>query len=211
VSDPGFREIHLSGKHVVFLFMAGAVAAVGIFLLGVSVGKGITKADADVQAAPSPAVTAADPASLAATDTRPKPGELNYFGALQGRARRIIDVTGGDSVADTGSFGLQPPRRRPSPTPTPDKPPPNRRHHHRHRPVVTCGQRRVVCGRRLVQFAPMRPIVSPKWKKGYDNAAIVRDCARRRRTFGGPFSDRPAADAMKARLAKDGIKSIVSR
>ena len=35
MSEPGFREIQLNTKQVVFLFMACIVAAVAIFLLGV--------------------------------------------------------------------------------------------------------------------------------------------------------------------------------
>ncbi len=42
MSEPGFREIQLNTKQVVFLFIAVVTAAVGIFLLGVSVGKGVT-------------------------------------------------------------------------------------------------------------------------------------------------------------------------
>src|SRR5688500_2754364 len=41
MSDQGFREIQLSGKQLVFLFMASVVVAVGVFLLGVSVGRGV--------------------------------------------------------------------------------------------------------------------------------------------------------------------------
>lgn len=39
--DDGVTEIQLSGKQLVFLFMAGTVAAVVIFLLGVFVGRGV--------------------------------------------------------------------------------------------------------------------------------------------------------------------------
>lgn len=39
--DDSFREIQLSGKHLVFLFMAGTVFAVVIFLSGVMVGRGV--------------------------------------------------------------------------------------------------------------------------------------------------------------------------
>ena len=40
MSDDGRREIQLNGKQLVFLFMAGTVAAVVIFLCGVLVGRG---------------------------------------------------------------------------------------------------------------------------------------------------------------------------
>lgn len=41
MSDQGFREIQLGGKQLVFLFMASVVVAVAVFLLGVSVGRGV--------------------------------------------------------------------------------------------------------------------------------------------------------------------------
>jgi cell division septation protein DedD len=55
--DEGFREIHLSGKHLVFLFMAITVVGVVIFLCGVMVGRGVrnsTAVTAAVEPAPSP-------------------------------------------------------------------------------------------------------------------------------------------------------------
>lgn len=39
--DDGFREIHLSGKQLVFLFMAATVVLVVTFLTGVLVGRGV--------------------------------------------------------------------------------------------------------------------------------------------------------------------------
>lgn len=39
--DDGFHEIHLSGKQLVFLFIATTIVSVLIFLLGVMVGRGV--------------------------------------------------------------------------------------------------------------------------------------------------------------------------
>ena len=39
--DDGFHEIHLSGKQLVFLFMATTVVSIVIFLCGVQVGRGV--------------------------------------------------------------------------------------------------------------------------------------------------------------------------
>jgi len=39
--DDGFHEIQLSGKQLVFLFMATTLVAVVIFLCGVRVGRGV--------------------------------------------------------------------------------------------------------------------------------------------------------------------------
>jgi cell division septation protein DedD len=64
--EDAFREIQLSGKQIVFLFMAVVVIAVAIFLMGVQVGRGVlterglpegtdTLAAADVEPPPPPA------------------------------------------------------------------------------------------------------------------------------------------------------------
>ena len=46
--DDGFHEIQLNGKQLVFLFMAGTVVAVVIFLLGVFVGRGVGAETANI-------------------------------------------------------------------------------------------------------------------------------------------------------------------
>jgi hypothetical protein len=43
-SDDSFREIQLSGKQLVFLFMAVIVILVGVFLMGLQVGRGVLMA-----------------------------------------------------------------------------------------------------------------------------------------------------------------------
>jgi cell division septation protein DedD len=63
--DDGFHEIQLNGKQLVFLFMAGTVVAVVIFLLGVFVGRGVRTEVGDgslVAAADVPAAPAIPPA-----------------------------------------------------------------------------------------------------------------------------------------------------
>src|SRR5687767_11091179 len=65
--DEGFHEIQLNGKQLVFLFMAGTVVAVVIFLCGVLVGRGVRltpagldslTADASIAPAPEPPAVA---------------------------------------------------------------------------------------------------------------------------------------------------------
>ena len=59
--DEGFHEFQLNGKQLVFLFMAGTVVAVAIFLSGVLVGRNVRSSKpAESVAAVSPA-TAVDP------------------------------------------------------------------------------------------------------------------------------------------------------
>lgn len=95
--DDGFHEIQLSGKQLVFLFMATTVVAVVIFLCGVQVGRNVrtdrTADSADALAtaaapAPSPAqmpsaVSAAPPPSEAPPPARDTDQDLSYGKRLQ--------------------------------------------------------------------------------------------------------------------------------
>ena len=71
-SDDGFHEIQLSGKQLVFLFMATTVVSVVIFLCGVLVGRGVRAerpvdpSDPAVSAAPAPSDTVAEAGPAAA-------------------------------------------------------------------------------------------------------------------------------------------------
>ena len=90
-AEEGFHEIQLSGKQIVFLFMAATVVASVIFLTGVLVGRGVRAqraeaADEPIAAAsPSQPVTEAAPAAAEppapAAET---PDELSYHKRLQG-------------------------------------------------------------------------------------------------------------------------------
>lgn len=62
--DDAFHEIQLSGKQLVFLFMATTVVSVVIFLCGVLVGRGVRAEDIGM-----------DPALAAAADAAPAPQE----------------------------------------------------------------------------------------------------------------------------------------
>ena len=98
LADDGFHEIQLSGKQLVFLFMAGATLAVLIFLCGVQVGRGVKSdraidgGDAIASATPPPpAATPSQPAAAggppAAEPPAPAPepdDELSYAKRLQG-------------------------------------------------------------------------------------------------------------------------------
>ena len=56
-AEDGFHEIQLSGKQLVFLFMATTIVSIVIFLCGVLVGRG-----ARVDAAPAAMVETSAPA-----------------------------------------------------------------------------------------------------------------------------------------------------
>jgi DedD protein len=88
-ADDGVREIHLSGKQLVFLFMAVTVVSVVIFLCGVLVGRGVqartVMIDAPVlgEVAVEEPAPPADPAPTSAT-SRPTPrDDLSFPKRLQ--------------------------------------------------------------------------------------------------------------------------------
>lgn len=98
--DEGFHEIHLSGKQLVFLFMATTLVSIVIFLCGVLVGRGARTEPILASEFEEPAPAAAEGAapqagepvidSSAPAAARPEPGQptpvesgdFNYFQML---------------------------------------------------------------------------------------------------------------------------------
>jgi cell division septation protein DedD len=94
-TDDGFHEIHLSGKQLVFLFMATTVVCVAIFLCGVLVGRGVRaeRGQEPIEAATAaPASTASTPQPVAESGPQaaepPAPAsedeDLSYHKRLEG-------------------------------------------------------------------------------------------------------------------------------
>jgi cell division septation protein DedD len=119
LADEGFHEIQLSGKQLVFLFMATTIVAVVIFLCGVQVGRGVRTdrvADtSDASAAMTQSPVTAPPPSTAAgavasppSEAPPAPSEtdddLSYPKRLE---------------SDTAQKEQVKPRNAPAPAPTP--------------------------------------------------------------------------------------------
>src|SRR3954453_7006473 len=93
MADDGFHEIQLSGKQLVFLFMATTAVSVMIFLLGVLVGRDVrggrvSEATEAALTPPSPGASpapepvkqqaAAQPAPAAEPPSPPADDELTY-------------------------------------------------------------------------------------------------------------------------------------
>lgn len=81
MAEQQFREIQLSGKQLVFLFMTTLVLAVAIFLLGVSVGRGARPADGSMV---EQTAEVAPPADLP-PPTELTTGDLSYHETLTGQ------------------------------------------------------------------------------------------------------------------------------
>jgi cell division septation protein DedD len=124
-SDDGFHEIQLSGKQLVFLFMATTVVSVVIFLCGVLVGRGVR---AEVVAAntnkvstagpgPSDTTPASPPTVAEGTAAAPAQDKLSYPDRLQGEKptpeNLKVKPSGVPASAETPA---------PVPPPTPQQP-----------------------------------------------------------------------------------------
>ncbi len=128
-SEDGFHEIQLSGKQLVFLFMATTVVSIVIFLCGVLVGRGVrpeatlgasTAFPADATAAQ---VAPVDDAAPVADDVVPPepttvaPGELSYHERLSG-----ADTPQERVPADAAQAPREAPAAAPPPVPAADPP-----------------------------------------------------------------------------------------
>lgn len=150
MSDQNFREIQLGGKQLVFLFMASVVLAVAIFLLGVSVGRGVkssagsgsseTEVLATPAAAPLPAkteMTAADtgfdkrlPGAATAQPQAPQPAApaAEPTAAPSAPPPAVAETPGKATAAvkpaPTAAVATPPKAETPKPAVTPPKPEP---------------------------------------------------------------------------------------
>jgi cell division septation protein DedD len=130
-ADDGFHEIQLSGKQLVFLFMATTVVAVVIFLCGVLVGRGVrpstpqaasaslSAASADPGVLPPSTGTASPPQQSAAAGT---PEDLSYHRRLQGEAGAAGSGVATEEQLKAREAG--PPKPADPPVAAPSAPPP---------------------------------------------------------------------------------------
>jgi DedD protein len=211
MSDSGFREIQLSGKHVVFLFIAGAVAAVAIFLLGVSVGRGVAKPEAAAQATPVPPseTDVVRPGAIAATT--PAPGELQYQEALQGRGDgKAAAATPSPSASPSVSPAASPakpastPAASPKTSPKPDAAAPAAG-------AVKSDAVWYVLVNSFSSRANATKQVEELKSKGITAKINTRSGSGARYQVRVGPSDRATADAMADRLRKEGFKPSVTR
>ena len=121
--DDSFREIQLSGKQLVFLFMAVIVILVGVFLMGLQVGRGVLMArgapGAETTAAnevdPPPPPASASPSSTSSPATAGE--KLSYAERLGAPAppKESLKPEAPAAPADVPS----PKAEAPDPTPAP--------------------------------------------------------------------------------------------
>ena len=113
MADDESRGVHLSDKQLVFVFMAGTVAAVVVFLFGVLVGRGVQQARGPLadggMAAPSEVVPDGATVEAPVADGAPRAGSAG---------------AGGDDLSYPERLGKTPPveRLRPVPPPVDERP-----------------------------------------------------------------------------------------
>src|SRR5579864_8194823 len=95
MAESGIREIQVSRKQLVFLFMASVVFVVVIFLLGVSVGRG-SRSPLN-STLPADVATMTEGAMPAPPNTPANPADLTYNGlkSADGTAKPATTATPG--------------------------------------------------------------------------------------------------------------------
>ena len=211
-TDDGFHEIQLSGKQLVFLFMAGTTVAVMIFLCGVWVGRGVpndrnipgdnpdTMAAATPAATPAsqPAATSGPPAAEPPAPAQERADELSYAKRLQ------ADSTPAEKLKKPEA--APPPAAKPTaPAPQPAAPPPQAK------PDPAAPQMTARAGAWIVQVVSLQDrssdaaIAKRLSAKGYP--AFVLDPAaggpRIYRVQVGGYADKTEAEQASRRLERD--------
>ena len=225
MSDQGFREIQLSGKQLVFLFMATVVVAVTVFLLGVSVGRGVRQSTTpDLQAA----TEAATPTEQAAPAELPPATQLTPADTRYSQLDRPEGAkTAASAASDVGASPDVTPVDEPMPekaaaaeTKAPAAPAPA--------PSAARGAatpkasdasdlpKAAANGQWVVQINAYRARgsaereVAALKKKGYA-AFVLAGGGSFYRVRVGPFRERAEADRTASSLTKEGFTPLVTR
>jgi cell division protein FtsN len=206
MSDGSFREIQLTAKQVVFLFMAGLVAAVGIFLLGVQVGQRVSPDAPGIEIASAAADSGDGMPATMPPATTPRSGEITAPNELQNRPAPTVTAT--PTPEPPAAAVVQTPTPTATPTATPAPP-----------PAKTPTAKPTAAGTHYVQ------IDSFSSRANADRQATqLKARGHAAEVFVGPAGDRvrfkvrigplPEQDArdLQARLRKEGLRpSLVPR
>jgi cell division protein FtsN len=208
MSDQQVREIHLGGTALVFLFMISVVLAVSIFLLGISVGRGVRDAAGELGMATDVTVAREIPPGEMPPPTVTTPEDRQYHDQLQEQST---------PPAESAARPADPP------APVPDAAPPE--------PSTPVTAR--AAGAALAPRAGQKPVPETGWfvqvnafrsrgnadvqaaeLKGKGYAAVVYPDPNGSlfRVRIGPFVERVEADRIARRLqSEEGIRSSIQR
>lgn len=222
MADDGFHEIQLGRKQLFFAFLAGTVLLILVFIIGVWVGRGVRKPDAEV-AADVPAADLPLTPGVAPPPTQVSPGELDYSNLLDAEGRSAVDKPAAKAAeppvppdADTApardskSAPAQPVAAPPAakteaPKAAPARPNPKPAAQAAVSPfLLQVGA--------FAQKSAADALVANLSKKGYPASVVTAaNSPTPYKVRVGPYTDRPTADAVSARLKKDGFSPLVTR
>lgn len=210
--EDSFREIQLSGKALVFLFMAVTVIAVGIFLMGLLVGRGVlaTRGPAGAEAAaerenepPLPPASTTGGSSSSPSTAGEKLSYAERLGSpepakeqLRAESTPAPSETPPTPRGDTAASAPPPPAAKPTPAPA---------------RAATSASTEPAGPGFAIQVAALREreeadaIVKRLIGKGY-SAYVVTPAKGAPSVFRvrvGKFKDRSEADTVAARLQKE--------
>jgi DedD protein len=217
--EDGFHEIQLTGKQLVFVFMATTVVVVVVFLLGVLVGRsvGTERAEADLSAESAPPGEALPPPDMppppASPGAQPSPAtgeELSYAQRLQGDdpTERLKPGAGSPSpetTADPPTIAETEPAEPPPPPASTGVPAPR----------AEAGSGWVVQVAALRDRNAANAVIRKLTAKGYraflvDPVAGAPSPSYRVRV--GPFPDRREAEQVSRRLEREEqFKPFITR
>ena len=218
LADDAFHEIQLSGKQLVFLFMATTVVAVAIFLCGVQVGRGV-KIDrpsesagniASVQAAAPPSATTPGQAAVESGPPAAEPpapaddadDQLSYAKRLQSPATPPEKIKAQAEPAKPAPAPATPASAKPAPAPAPASAPASSQ-------AAPSGGRPGVWVVQLVALkdhAAAAAVAQQLTAKGYP-AFVVSPAPGSPAIFRvqvGRYNDRREAEQVARRLEKEG-------
>lgn len=225
MADDGFHEIQLGRKQLFFVFLAGTVLLILVFIIGVWVGRGVRKPEADVAAD----VPAAELPITGGSDqpTQVSPGELDYSKLLDAGGRSAVEKPATKAAepptppdtSDTTAVDLKAgaaPATPPSPSAGAGAPkaddkgaaPPRTDP----KPAAKAVSPFMLQVGAFAEKRAADALVANLTKKGFP--AVVVTAANTPAPYKvrvGPYTDRDAADSASARLKKEGFKPLVTR
>jgi cell division septation protein DedD len=209
-TDDGFHEIQLSGKQLVFLFMATTVVSVVIFLCGVLVGRGV-KGDAlsaadqvaagSVSTSPpiAPTTPLSNSSAPAETPSSPTGRDLTYPDRL-GDEKRVPDV-----LKPVGEAKAAPESPKPAAVPPPVADPAGTSS----APVAAQATRSGTWAVQVVALSDRsaaNAVVQRLTGKGYPAFLVTPQAGAPVQSYKvqvGRYNDRAEAEQMKIRLKKE--------
>jgi len=210
MTEPRTREIQLTAKQLVFVFMSTVLVAVVIFLLGVWVGRGIGDVPTLAQDATdieTGTLKSPPPAANGPAPTKPPadPPPFEY-------PKRLLDGKGSTtSPAPSGQSAPEPQAQAPPPTsalpPAPTSPPPPPKTSTA-KPPAADGEAWVVQVGSYSSKANADKAAAQFTAKGYPVSVTP---GPKFRVWIGPFPQKPAADQVANRLRKEGQDLSVIR